>query len=71
MTEQEIKERIAEVSQVVAAGYRSNISECRDEAGNEMNKQCAIAASNTGFFILQSLGMSQDEIRALSDRFRT
>jgi hypothetical protein len=50
----DVARAILEVSQSVAEGYRDAES-----------AECAIAASNTGFFILQELGFTFDEIRRM------
>lgn len=56
---------VMEVSQVMADGYTRAISDLQSQAEQEANSKCAIAASNTGYFILQRLGFSIDEIRIL------
>lgn len=66
MTKDEIGQKIMETSQVLSEGYTSAISEhFSTEAEREASSKCAIAASNTGYFILQALGFSTEEIRAL------
>lgn len=57
ISKDEIVRLILETSQAAAEGYRQNHCEhCQDGA---------TAASNTGSFILNSLGFSYDEIRAM------
>lgn len=58
--------KVMEVSQLCADGYTRAISEqFQTEAEREANRKCAIAASNTGHFILEALGFSKEEIRLL------
>jgi hypothetical protein len=60
----EIIRKIVEVSLVVADGYRS-------EGMDECDEHCAIAANNTGVFILQALGLTEREISALYNDARS
>jgi hypothetical protein len=55
--------RIYEVSTACAEGYRRNITGFTTDQQNHISEQCAAAASNVGYFLLQSLGYSNDEIR--------
>lgn len=55
--------KIVEVSKSMADGYRRNISQFSTVAENDVSEKCACAASNTGFFILQALGFSNDDIK--------
>lgn len=59
-----------ETSQACSEGYKRGITSFSTEAERDANAKCSIAASNTGWFILQSLGFSTDEIRALADAYR-
>lgn len=71
-TKDEIGRKVMEVSQVCAEGYTRAISEVfQTEAQREASSQCAIAASNIGYFILQSLGFSKEEIRVLRAEYQT
>lgn len=56
---------IYETSQACADGYRRNISDINTDEQNRTAEQCAIAASNTGYFTLHSLGFSPEEIRGM------
>jgi hypothetical protein len=60
--------KIVEVMTACRDGYRDNIRPSKSDQDNEIAKQCAIAASNTGYFILKALGYTSEEIRALADR---
>jgi hypothetical protein len=60
----EVGRKIIETSQEVSAGYRRNIQDGAFSS-NEKHDACAIAASNTGYWILQSLGFDQSEIAEL------
>lgn len=61
----EVARMVVTVSRNHADGYKRNISEFNTERENEIAEKCSIAASNTGFFLLQALGFSGDEIKAL------
>lgn len=63
--------KIMEVSQMCSEGYTNAISEqFQTPAEQEANRKCAIAASNTGVFILGALGFDSDEIRTIADAYR-
>lgn len=70
MTRDEIGRKVMETSQACSEGYKRGITSFSTEAERDANAKCSIAASNTGWFILQSLGFSTDEIRALADAYR-
>jgi replicative DNA helicase len=71
MTKDEIGRKVMEVSQICSEGYTNAISQqFQTEAEQEANRKCAIAASNTGYFILQSLGFDKDEIASLASAYR-
>lgn len=54
---EQIGRKVMEVSQICSEGYTNAISEqFQTEAEREANRKCAIAASNTGIFILEALG---------------
>lgn len=57
--------KIYETSQSCADGYRRNISADRSSHENEISEQCAVAASNVGYFTLKALGYTNEEIEAL------
>jgi hypothetical protein len=59
-----------ETSQQCSEGYKRAITSFSTEAERDANEKCANAASNTGYFILQALGFSKDEIRALADAYK-
>jgi hypothetical protein len=61
--------KIVQVASDHAAGYERNISDSNTERENDTAKKCAIAASNTGYFLLKALGYSEEEIKSfrLSD----
>lgn len=56
---------ILSVSQACADGYKRNISQSNTEHENDVAEKCAIAASNTGRFLLQALGYSSEEIKSI------
>lgn len=58
-----LAQKVVEVSKSCADGYRRNISQFNTANENTTAERCACAASNTGFFILQALGYSSDDIR--------
>lgn len=60
-----VARKVYETSQVVAEGYRRNISDLNTPEENRAAEQCSIAASNTGYFILTALGFSSDEIKGM------
>lgn len=66
MDRDEVIQKVYETAQASAAGYRQNISQFNTAHENEVAERCACAASNTGYFILSALGLSTDEIKALS-----
>lgn len=70
MTKDEIGKKVMETSQGMASGYVRSISQFQTDAENEANRKCAVAASNTGWFILKSLGFSTEEIEALAAPYR-
>lgn len=57
--------KIIDASKSIRDGYTRNVSQFNTAHENEIAERCATAASNTGYFILQALGYSNDEIRAL------
>jgi hypothetical protein len=59
MTKEKIGQKVVEVSQMVAEGYR-----------NSGNEECATAASNTGVWILEAIGFDMKEIREMVDAHR-
>lgn len=67
----ELGRKIMETSQTMASGYERAISEFQADTDNDANRKCAVAASNTGWFILQALGFSTEEIKALAAPYRT
>lgn len=66
----EIGRKIMETSQACCEGYRRNISQFNTAAENEAAEKCAIAASNTGWFILDAMGFSNEEKQALMDKYQ-
>ena len=70
ITREELGLKITETTQVMADGYRLAISQFQTEAEQDSNEKCAIAVSNAGYFILQSLGFSHEEIKALFEGYR-
>jgi hypothetical protein len=67
LNREELGRKIVEVSQNHADGYRRAIGQYRTEQENDVSEKCACAASNTGFFLLQALGYSNEEIKAFRD----
>jgi hypothetical protein len=61
IAKEDVAQKVVDVSQMVAEGYR------RAEGGNDA---CATAASNTGVWILEALGFNMQEIRAMVDAHR-
>lgn len=61
LTREDIVRRIAEVATTSAAVNAQR----RPEEVTEADKQWALAASNTGYFILQALGYTHAEIVAI------
>ena len=57
--------KILDAAQAHAEGYRRAISQFNTARENGESERCAIAASNTGWFILQALGFSSDYIKRL------
>ncbi len=55
--------KLVGIAQDCAAGYRRNISQFNTANENTSAEHCAIAASNTGYFILMGLGYSHDDIK--------
>lgn len=58
--------KVLETSRVIAQGYRDPLPPVAADFDPVKAEACAIAANNTGYFILQTLGFSHDEIRALT-----
>jgi hypothetical protein len=69
MDREELGRKVMEASQACAEGYKRGITSFSTDAEKDVNEKCAIAASNTGWFILQSLGFSNEEKRALFDSY--
>jgi phosphosulfolactate synthase (CoM biosynthesis protein A) len=68
LTKEEIGKRVTETARTVSDGYKQAISEhFMTDAEREANAKCGVAASNTAYFILQALGFSNAEIRALRE----
>ena len=65
----DIGRKVVEASQACADGYRRNISQFNTAAENDTEEKCSIAASNTGWFILQALGLTNEEKRELVDEY--
>lgn len=65
MIDDAIAQKILETAISVSDGYRRNISTWNTDAENDTSEKCARAASNTGFFILESLGYSSEQIREM------
>jgi hypothetical protein len=61
----ELGRKVMEAAQACAEGYTRGVNEDQD-----VNKKCAIAASNTGWFILEALGFSNKEKRALFNAYQ-
>lgn len=57
--------KILETAQSCAEGYRRSMSQFNTASENSESEKCAIAAANTGWFILESLGFSADYIKRL------
>lgn len=57
--------KILEVSEQFAEGYRRGITAFSTDADKDVSEKCAVAASNTGYFICAALGYSHEEILAL------
>lgn len=70
MNRDEVGRKVMETSQAVSEGYKRNVTSASTDAEKEENEKCAIAASNTGWFILDALGFSNDEKKALSEAYR-
>lgn len=76
MTPKELPDRdgmarkIAEVSRDHANGYMRALTSFSTEAERDVAAKCAVAASNTGYFLMQSLGYSNEEIRQAADAAR-
>ena len=66
MDREELGRKIFEVSQACSDGYRRGITSLSTDAEKDMNEKCACAASNTGFFLLQALGYTKEDM----DRYR-
>lgn len=59
--------KIAEISKQCRDGYRRNINQFNTSNENVVAERCAIAAANTGWFILRALEFSDEEIKAFRD----
>lgn len=59
----ELGRKIAEVARNCADAYKRNISQSNTTHENDVHEKCAIAASNTGWFLLTALGYSNDQIK--------
>lgn len=70
MDRDEVGRKVVETSQACSDGYRRAITSFSTDAEKDVNEKCAIAASNTGWFILDALGFSDDEKRALVDAYQ-
>ena len=62
--------KIAEVSRNHADGYIRALTSFSTEAERDVAEKCAIAASNTGWFLMNALGYSNEEIRQAVDAVR-
>lgn len=63
MERDEVARKVLDVSLASAYGYRREAK----VGGGDASEKCAVAASNVGYFICQSLGLSHDEIKAIVD----
>jgi hypothetical protein len=68
---EELGRKIIEVSQICAEGYGNAISQFQTPDEQEANRKCAIAASNTGYFILEALGFDKEEIQHFKKAYQT
>ena len=62
---QKVGEVVLETALMLAQGYRDAVTTFDDEARRETSARCAVAAHNTGWFILKALGFSKEEIEKL------
>jgi hypothetical protein len=68
----EVGRKIVEVCSAMSDRYFDAIStQFQTEAEQEANRKCSIAAFNTGWFILQALGFTDGEARALVESYRS
>jgi hypothetical protein len=67
LNREELGLKIYEVARDVAEGYNRNVSQHNTVPENDTAEKCAVAASNTGFFILTALGYTKTDL----DRFRS
>lgn len=56
--------KIIEVSSSCRDGYKRNVNRFNTVHENETAERCAIAASNTGYFLLLALDYSNEEIKS-------
>lgn len=70
MDRDEIGRKVMEISQACSEGYKRAITSFSTDAEKDAGEKCSIAASNTGWFILDSLGFSNEEKRALADAYK-
>jgi Holliday junction resolvasome RuvABC DNA-binding subunit len=56
---------VMNTSMTMAEGYRASTTSFSTDAQKDKSQACAVAAHNAGIFVLQELGFSKDEIKAL------
>lgn len=62
---------VMNTSMTMADLYRIGITSSSTNAQKENAWACAVAANNAGVFILQKLGFSNDEIKALVEGYNS
>ena len=56
---------VMNTSMTMAEGYRTSTTSFSTDAQKDKAQACAVAAHTVGIFVLQELGFSKDEIKAL------
>lgn len=67
MEREEVARMVLTVAQQCAAGYRRNATSFDPPEAHDVAEKCAIAASNTGYFILIAMGFLPKEILQLKN----
>lgn len=65
-----VADLVVETTQTMADGYRSNVTSVSSDDQIDRAQACAVAVSNAGVFVLQAMGFSMDEIKALVEKRR-
>lgn len=70
MERDDVAKLVIETTQVMADGYRGNVTKFSTPEDRDKAEACAVAVINSGVFILLGLGLSMDDIKERMVSFR-